>query len=41
MVRPVMMRAMAMDSGANTEASYQDSQITIRDRVEVVFRLEE
>ncbi|GAB3523516.1 oxidative stress defense protein [Photobacterium alginatilyticum] len=38
--RPVMMR-MAMDAAPETAATYQDAQITIRDRVEVVFKLEE
>ncbi|MGF1726958.1 oxidative stress defense protein [Photobacterium nomapromontoriensis] len=38
--RPVMMR-MAMDSAAENNMSYQDSQITIRDQVEVVFKLED
>ncbi len=38
--RPMMMR-MAMDAAPETSATYQDSQITIRDRVEVVFKLEE
>ena len=35
-----MMR-MAMDAAPETAATYQDAQITIRDRVEVVFKLEE
>ncbi|MCW8330566.1 oxidative stress defense protein [Photobacterium sp. SDRW27] len=38
--RPMMMR-MAMDAAPETSATYQDTQITIRDRVEVVFKLEE
>lgn len=38
--RPVMMR-MAMDAAPETAATYQDAQITIRDRVEVVFKLED
>ena len=38
--RPVMMR-MAMDAAPATSETYQDTQITIRDRVEVVFKLEE
>ncbi|MGF1760160.1 oxidative stress defense protein [Photobacterium sagamiensis] len=39
--RPIMMRAMAMDAAVETAATYQDTQITIRDRVEVTFKLEE
>lgn len=39
--RPVLMRAMAMDTGANIESSYQDSQIVIRDQVDVIFRLKD
>lgn len=39
--RPVMMRSMAMDSSANIESSYQDTQIVIRDQVDVVFRLKD
>jgi len=39
--RPVMMRAMAMDSSANIESSYQDTKIVIRDQVDVVFRLKD
>ena len=38
--RPVMMR-MAMDAAPAISATYQDAQITIQDRVEVVFKLEE
>ena len=38
--RPVMMR-MAMDAAPETSATYQDTQITIRDRVEVTFKLAE
>lgn len=38
---PVLMRAMAMDSSIESQASYQDSEIVIRDQVDVVFRLEE
>ncbi|MDV5171475.1 oxidative stress defense protein [Photobacterium rosenbergii] len=38
--RPMMMR-MAMDAAPESAVSYQDTQITIRDRVEVVFKLEE
>ncbi|WP_330961848.1 oxidative stress defense protein [Photobacterium sp. 53610] len=39
MPRPVMGR-MAMDAAVETKATYQDAEITFRDRVEVVFRLE-
>lgn len=40
--RPVMMMKMAMDAGApEIAATYQDTEMTIRDRVEVVFKLEE
>lgn len=39
--RPVLMRAMAMDAAPETSATYQDAKITIRDRVEVIFRLED
>ncbi|MDX1304124.1 oxidative stress defense protein [Photobacterium sp.] len=39
--RPIMMRAMAMDAAGETAATYQDAHMTIRDRVEVVFKLEE
>lgn len=40
--RPVMMMKMAMDAGApETAATYQDTEMTIRDRVEVVFKLED
>lgn len=38
---PVLMRAMAMDSSMETQASYQDSEIVIRDQVDVIFRLQE
>jgi len=39
-VQPVLMRSMAMD--ARTESnSYQDSTIRIRDRVDVIYQLEE
>ncbi|PSW18592.1 oxidative stress defense protein [Photobacterium sanctipauli] len=38
--RPVMMR-MAMDAAPETAATYQDAEIVIRDRVEVVFKLAE
>lgn len=38
---PMMMRTMAMDASSNIEASYQDAKIVIRDRVDVVFRLED
>ena len=38
--QPVLMRSMAMD--ARTESnSYEDSAITIRDRVNVIYQLEE
>eukprot|EP00481_Brizalina_sp_1-RS-2013_P001371 TRINITY_DN3426_c0_g1_i1.p1 TRINITY_DN3426_c0_g1~~TRINITY_DN3426_c0_g1_i1.p1 ORF type:complete len:107 (-),score=2.78 TRINITY_DN3426_c0_g1_i1:155-475(-) len=38
--QPVLMRSMAMD--ARTESnSYEDSTITIRDRVNVIYQLEE
>ncbi|MGF1701570.1 oxidative stress defense protein [Photobacterium makurazakiensis] len=36
--RPVMMR-MAMDAAPETAATYQDAEIVISDRVEVVFKL--
>ncbi len=39
--RPMMMRTMAMDASSNIEASYKDTQIVIRDQVDVVFRLED
>ncbi|MFT5676102.1 MAG: hypothetical protein ACI808_002039 [Paraglaciecola sp.] len=39
--RPMMMRTMAMDASSNVEASYQDTQIVIRDQVDVIFRLED
>ena len=39
MPRPVMGR-MKMDAAMETQATYQDAEITFRDRVEVVFRLE-
>lgn len=39
--RPILMRAMAMDSSPNIESSYQDTQVVIRDQVDVVFRLED
>ena len=35
-----MMR-MAMDAPRESAVSYQDTEITIRDRVDVVFKLEE
>lgn len=38
--RPVLMRAMSMDMKAESNG-YQDSTIVIRDRVDVVYRLEE
>ncbi|MBC7006655.1 oxidative stress defense protein [Photobacterium sp. BZF1] len=38
--RPMMMR-MAMDAAPESAVSYQDTEITIRDRVDVVFKLEE
>ncbi|ELR65339.1 Hypothetical protein C942_01126 [Photobacterium marinum] len=38
--RPVMMR-MAMDAAPEVSATYQDTEITIRDRVEVVFKLQD
>lgn len=38
MNQPVVMRAMAMDSKAESN-SYQDSVITIRDRVDVTYRI--
>lgn len=38
-IRPVMMRAM--EAKANVGASYQDTEITIRDRVEVIFELKD
>jgi uncharacterized protein YggE len=34
------MRSMAMDSRTESN-SYQDSTITIRDRVDVIYQLEE
>ncbi|ASU21436.1 oxidative stress defense protein [Vibrio qinghaiensis] len=37
-VQPIMMRAMAMDAKSESN-SYQDSILTIRDRVEVVYQL--
>jgi uncharacterized protein YggE len=40
MNQPVVMRAMAMDSKAESN-SYQDSVITIRDRVDVTYRIGE
>jgi len=39
MPRPVMGH-MKMDAAMETQATYQDAEITFRDRVEVVFRLE-
>jgi uncharacterized protein YggE len=38
--QPVLMRSMAMDSRTESN-SYQDSTITIRDRVDVIYQLEE
>lgn len=38
--RPVMMR-MAMDAAPANSAGYQDTQITVRDSVDVIFKLEE
>ncbi|WP_194437545.1 oxidative stress defense protein [Vibrio sp. A621] len=38
--RPVLMRAMSMDMKSESNG-YQDSTIVIRDRVDVVYRLEE
>lgn len=38
--KPVLMRAMSMDMKSESNG-YQDSTIVIRDRVEVVYRLEE
>jgi uncharacterized protein YggE len=37
-VQPIMMRAMAMDAKSESN-SYQDSTLTIRDRVDVVYKL--
>lgn len=39
-VRPIMMR-MAAEAVSNTNASYQDAEITIRDQVEVIYALGE
>ena len=39
--QPVMMKAMRMDSSANTAESYQDTQMVISDSVSVVYRLKE
>jgi len=39
--RPVLMRSMAMDNSANIESTYQDAEIIIRDKVDVVFRLKD
>ncbi|GMQ47710.1 oxidative stress defense protein [Vibrio sp. 10N] len=38
--QPVVMRAMAMDNQAESN-SYQDSVITIRDRVDVTYRIDD
>lgn len=37
--RPMLMRSMAMDATANTDSTYQDTKIIIRDQIDVVFRL--
>lgn len=38
--QPIMMRAMAMDAKSESN-SYQDSTLTIRDRVDVVYKIED
>ena len=37
--RPMLMRKMAMDLAVNNADTYQDSRITIRDQIDVVFKL--
>ncbi len=39
--QPVLLKSMKMDSSRVESDSYQDSSITIRDRVEVVYKLED
>jgi len=39
-VQPILMRSMAMDARSES-STYQDSTITIRDRVDVVYQLED
>lgn len=38
--QPIMMRAMAMDAKSESN-SYQDSTLTIRDRVDVVYKIDD
>jgi len=38
--RPVLMKSMAMDA-RNESSSYQDSQIVIRDRVDVTYKIKQ
>ncbi len=39
--QPVLLKSMKMDSSRMESDSYQDASITIRDRVEVVYKLED
>ncbi len=39
--QPVLLKSMKMDSSRIESDSYQDSSITIRDRVEVVYKLDD
>lgn len=39
--QPVLMKTMQMDSARMEKSSYQDSAITIRDRVDVLYKLDD